>query len=1310
MPLLHTSARSALPRPHVRSFAEALSEADVCLQCASPLNTQCGFGNCSLTQDAASGRWHWELFSCECESCEHACGDTGGGGDPDADAEVRARLLERHRFSKLDAALGVDEPTSRLATYEANAVPVLCVRRAVLELQSGPRSGPLARLVRSDSFVPHDAIESIFCSFERTALFVGGTRRGAVLFEQRVVARAAVLASRHQISLPQLVLDEPRSCVYARAMLLRVVVAYDAMHALRTDVALRSPECEDDRRLLALALQLFADTHLDLHVYCDVTGNWRDAYLERPLANLMVPTEWGAAMLAADAPPDARRSARRTLIADCAALSPLERCYPHPLRAVYGGELLDLGGLLAHSNIWSRVDYDTKTSATSFAHMFLRKAVDHKCMVRGFHSMMSAEIGRQPVLVALLMNLLEVSSLGNYESARQAPRWRARLAVRRSHHWDRFEPKTWCAACHKGTRAACPLPGCDDRVPLAKSSVHAKHLCDLCAYLHRNHRLLFFAVKEFYVYSIRSHGAIDTLLELDSSWSDHYKMLLAALDDARLELSRPFDIEAGAAPRLAATDIMRAQAAASHQLMLMHDCSKPTFRRLHKAFTFAELLLPMLRTLHEERVVCTRWTGFQQPQDFLAAPLLDPRYDEEAPPRDRFELFYVTDAPLEHLAGRRWCDVYRLEQVRALARYCARVHGDVMLPLLAGVGMSPAAHRRLLHMQHASELRDMPDNKLGDLCEQLCDEHRVDFHLLHFFLEEMDSALAVRPLPLDAAQTVAQARALRLRTRTEPWEALPVGCDTIQLCRAHRCVFAKCSPVFNYEQERKEVLARDGSLAQLDSTATVHGTSGVRYDHDLGGLVCSVGIKSASQQNWSKLGLKRALWIDDNESRVSSILAVRESERACANRLLEQRSVLGVAWRVGKQTYTLCVKCGALCEWRDACMTTHGMTCGRELRLVERERYTELAHFGAVQAAPLRAHRAPHSESVADQLVPISEVYLLPPPPLDERGDLLERTSTPLFDRDREEDVLAAANASLRRGYDGQQSEATQTGGGGGTGTTSSGARAAALFGVGVDHSAADENAAEAALRAKRARDTQRRKQPGVRKRRTNVTRIRYADRHKQQPPGYRADEWASLTDEAKMYRWTPEGRVFWRNYCTLRKSSVPDAPALLRMLTRRESERISRLRRERFYERELERARNADECAESLYRARRRVCVDRLTDHEVVALRELFIDVGLLERHVEIACAYCRARCERSSRFRRLTVRNVHDTLVDGHLGEPLGERGLVHVFLCIKCFDACKKLLAQKPLPLVSDVFVYMNDRRQRATERTIRFLQRR
>jgi hypothetical protein len=1254
------STTAAFAQPHTSPFT-ALAEANLCLQCASPLETQCGFTNCSMSHDH-HGALHCTMFQCECPSCERACAETAG----DPTCNYRARLLDRHRFNRIDDALSVDAPLAETAYMRANAIPVLCIRRALIFT---PDDSPLRSFLDSDLFQPPDAVGYIYCSFKRTAAFVGGTDAGKNLYRRMVAARVEELRARFQIDVEEFLVDE--SCaehfVYMRSLLLRVVIAYEAIEAISADIRLAE---NSDARLLLLSLQMFADTHLDLMVFCDTMQNYTDFYLSTPTLCTMVETEWGHALRESDLPA-ALAYVNSLQMSEAVLLTPLERYYPHALRAVYAGEMPDIGPTMTMANLWKKVnEKNSRSAASSFVHVFVRKLVDQRCLSRNFHGMMASELATQPALITVVLNLLEICMMGNIETARFRPQWTARLAVRNTFHWDRFELRTWCNQCHPKSRAACPH--CEAE---GKSRSHEKHLCDMCRLLSRCRRFLFFAAKEFFVYNIHVNGLLDDLLDSEATWKPHCAIVENACDDSRRLLSAAFDDLDSLSP----DTLAEAQENIEKTLLLHHDCSKTTMRRARKWSSIYEHMLAKFDKLHNKYLTSKTWTGYQEPQDFLTAPLLDHNFDAEAPPPGVWPEFYHCAVKLPHLTGRRWCDVYTPSHISQVARYCEIVHHDFLPSLLVCVGVSPGAQSKLEYMHHISEMRDAPDNRLQSICLEIMREYPVDFHIIHYFVRCMKKSSAIQGWMLDAGQALAQATALRRRMRLPDWARLPFGAGIINACEHHleACVDIPRIPT---EVDWADVSDKrgTGSLLSSSTAASVHGVIGALYDAQLGCLVCSRTINSASRNKWEKIGANCADYIEDDAARVKSIVAARHSERECAGKPLQLRSVVGCVWKIGNTAYTLCVKCGCTCEWRDACMTTEGMTCGHEVRVSERQRYTHLTQHVSRATRPVGENPGTSALFFA----PLDECLLQPVPPLDERGDLFERTASLLMDTEFESETVQRINIAV------------------GDKKVDAGSL------LKLEQFADTEEA-----HRRRAEQTQCRKQPGARRVRTGQQRTRFADRHNRFAPDglYTTQEWDALDERTRVYRWTPAGKLYRANVLEVESAknfSYDEKEELLRLLHEKEALRVKQLEREGFFEHELARASGADECRETLLRARRRLQVDRFTDHQVVEFRNLFIEQGYLEGRLEIVCANCRARCDRSSRFGRVALNNAAGTLIDGQTGDPITNTGVVNVFMCVKCITLSQDLFAVKPVPLVSDLALFIEAKRNKTIERAMKF----
>jgi len=122
-----------------------------------------------------------------------------------------------------------------------------------------------------------------------------------------------------------------------------------------------------DTQWAVLMATMFADTHLDLHLLCDLFALYDDGWIETPFMVNMVPSE------------QVNGHRQRTpILSEVIQFPPLLMAYPHPLRCVYAGELIDATGAVARSNLWTDVQEKTKSQVASFVHVFLCKAGNHR--------------------------------------------------------------------------------------------------------------------------------------------------------------------------------------------------------------------------------------------------------------------------------------------------------------------------------------------------------------------------------------------------------------------------------------------------------------------------------------------------------------------------------------------------------------------------------------------------------------------------------------------------------------------------------------------------------------------------------------------------------------------------------------------------------------------------------------------------------------------------------------------------------------------------------------------------------------------
>lgn len=924
----------------------------ICLQCASPLSDQCGFSTAALrdvlTADTTTGdahrRWRIETLPCMCSHCDDAVAALARADNVDHSADRRSILVDRHRFENLDVLLGVDEPLELQRQHTLHRVPVLQLRSMLLDEDAREMRWPLSPLVRA-------CADNIFCSFERTVGWLSGNGplQRALFNElippQEQKERWAEIDERHGVEWPWDTVPDPLDGEhwYLAASFVRMMAALTIERSVRVDLRYNYDR-DADTQALVLACNLFANTHLHLHVTCDLFSLYDDAALDTPLGRHMITltpeTRGGEGGADGEMP---------LLLNEVVARRVIDFAYPHPLRCAFAGELLDASSGVIEANLWTDVQNGGRANGASQANSFIRvlmcKALNHRCLLREFDVMLCREFGRYPVLIRFFMNLLEVFQLGAYPGARVRPGWRARKLTQRTFHFDRFPIERWCSSCHKDVRAKCPH--CGNRVPTREDREHRKHRCDVCRFIHSIKMQAFMAVKEFFVFTVRRNALIDVFLTRRLGWREHADIVVTACNDVRRMLDQVArDTQNGEAGN-AALNRVRFHAE------LMHDVTKSCNTRLFKNPSLYEYDLAMLNRVATKHAVVHNWTGCQQPGDFLTAPLRRERIERllvQHQQREKLSVLLRCDEPQPHLGNVRWCDRFTLEDIDGAAMLCARAN-ELVVSVLPEIGMSPKGVAHIAEMHLNSDMRDMPDNNVEKLITKFFREHPVDFHILHQLLRATKLFASVRVVALDADTLRAQTRAVRLRNQLPPCQRLPDDVTHTYLCRhcgkLYDTVLEPPSTATAEDRRRlrNNAVGVDGDMSRLAPMLQAQGVPSAMYDVSRGVLMCNRHTDSSNAKRYEKADmLDEAMWIND-VARAKSVRSARESARPCAKYPLERVNLLGRVLYFNGKAYTLCVVCGGVCHHSLEHMTNDGPTCGLHRRLTMLGVYKDLAQF-----------------------------------------------------------------------------------------------------------------------------------------------------------------------------------------------------------------------------------------------------------------------------------------------------------------------------------------------------------------------------
>lgn len=511
----------------------------VCLECAGPFS-RCPVYRSTLVPGSCEDETPTLLATvatCWCLQCEHHAevAMQASSGETRASAlrsTHDAQELERFVFET--AAVhgawlargyltreqhGWDE--ARATDWSSDSVPVLHLRQMLLVAENfnndqkwlredevaheTPRwlkrvrrnvSQVLRKKAHTDgTYLNLDALQAVLAPFNTTLTYVAyGDDAAQLAVRELLDERRDELATRYHLDIPQEVCAEPRKHTVARALFLRLAVAYDLMSIFNGDAwdfnraNVRTPYLKNRAlQKLAYNAQLFADTHLDLCVVCELHGaRYDDVFMASCFADV-----GGADNEPAHANPYSHSTAAPVAL----TMSILQRFYPHPVRAPCGGELSSLGSPLYATNETSSSSSSSSATASSSAtstaasaaaasaaasassngngaqatsgantmldavvRFIYLKPQNYRAMLRSLADIATRHMRDFNAINTFLLSVMWVSQLGNFDDGpRFRPRWRARLAVQRSFQFDEhhFEPD-WCPNCGTGGENLVP--------------------------------------------------------------------------------------------------------------------------------------------------------------------------------------------------------------------------------------------------------------------------------------------------------------------------------------------------------------------------------------------------------------------------------------------------------------------------------------------------------------------------------------------------------------------------------------------------------------------------------------------------------------------------------------------------------------------------------------------------------------------------------------------------------------------------------------------------------------------------------------
>ena len=1243
----HTACGAANPKI---PFAQ-IAAGRVCLECASPLN-RCGCCYFALRRDDAAvdgDAWCVVTEPCTCGACAEYVQSLAGAADSIVAADRRARLAERHNTRLLDEMLGVDEPIALQERFSENRVPVLLLRRMLFGEAGCASSSSLLKSLKLAGYHREKELPFVFCSFARTLEYVQ-SEPGRQLFCERVLARREELDVSYQIDVPAEIESNGRACMIVVAALLRVVVAYDLRDEVMHDAA-HNYTLDSFAQHYELQLQLFADTHLDLLLGAAVRGAHDDATLCEPMS---AATAMPAEALASNAP-----------LHEIIRRSVYERCYPHPLRCSSAGEMPDLANALASADLWTKASDNTRSNVTELIHNVFSKTGNHRCGGRNFAKMVCEMMGYNVPTRTFIVNLLELHSLGNYANCGPTfrPGFRTRLAVRRAYSLDELQSEPWCAWCHYAETELCPLPGCDNCNANTRPKAHKQHLCPGCTQFSLVNTKLYAAMREFSVYMTQWNVVVANKLRLDSEWTPFTRVVALAANESRRHMHRMYTSQAAGGAPMTPKSLATQQQAQMAAIELVYQANK-SVQRLRKEFMFASLMVRMCNHAHSQ-IVCQTWSGPQQSEDFLVAPALRDgvEFDDE-----RLERMNVCFQSLPHLGHRRWCDVFTIEYVDAVARVMLNKAGDLVVGLLPMVGVSPGCVAAVQDLHRHSELRNMPDNSLKAACTELARLFPVDFHVIHCLLQRIVRHDQFRVMPLDDRTAIAQIRALRARHKLMPWETLP-PIDRLYFCAGENRVYADLIEPLTAELVQVACDDCDGDALLATMAPFGSGPKGALFSNATGMMHCTRPPSSSIGKKFERDGMlaESEFFGESDETATEtdkrtakSVRVQRATQRSCSQPL-KFVSMIGKLVRIGSHIYALCVTCGSPFVVASNSFANGGLSCGRHVQVRDAGCYTELREH-VTRHSHVIATRAPETDAVplVDRFVTIDphddevvhvrvsrDLHPLCAPshvrPKSAPVDKIYCVGTPCFAEKK-----YRANVSML-------AWAAQLG---------------------------DQKLTTRNIARRFGEET-----PALMETSEPTTELAELEEQLKEAE----DAWTAATKglDVEMLEWALETTAE-SELAPGRKKFAPQYAELkpLRAL-------VASMRHMGAA------ARAAIEAAEAAAKSRGGLGLaeaERLTDEALAS--------GAVLVRVAITCAFCYARCERNSCYTRVNVVDLDHLFVDSLWQRKIEKRGRLDIWLCKKDYDKIKRFLVARPVVNAQDLWDTLVEQKQRADSRKLAF----
>ncbi len=179
---------------------------------------------------------------------------------------------------------------------------------------------------------------------------------------------------------------------------------------------------------------------------------------------------------------------------------------PHGRRFVTIGEIFDVSELMLRGNIWREIRPTTKDFLSHLIHILMSKPLLHKCLIRNIEDIIEFYCEQNPLLACLIKDLVHITMMGNYPTAKYRPGFLARMFLRRDNLvFFRADDKTcmeWFA---------------------------------------ENRKLVYYTLKEFHLYLVSLSPSIQEILVRTQWHTQHSAGIRKCMDQIRSAFGKSYD-------------------------------------------------------------------------------------------------------------------------------------------------------------------------------------------------------------------------------------------------------------------------------------------------------------------------------------------------------------------------------------------------------------------------------------------------------------------------------------------------------------------------------------------------------------------------------------------------------------------------------------------------------------------------------------------------------------------------------------------------------------------------------------------------